>query len=70
VWGPVTQGDFLSALGLAERARTLSAGKTAEESQEIEAACRRLIEPAQMGSLFKALALTHPDLPAPAGFVK
>ncbi len=70
VWGPVTQGDFLSALGLAERVRKLTAGKTAEESQAIEAACRRLIEPAQMGSLFKALALTHPDLPAPAGFGK
>ncbi len=67
-WGPVTQGDFLKALGLAERARKLSAGKPANEAQAIEAACRRLIEPAQMGSLFKALALTHPSLPAPAGF--
>ena len=57
VWGPVTQGDFLKALGLAERARKLSAGKPANEAQAIEAACRRLIEPAQMGSLFKALAL-------------
>lgn len=68
VWGPVTQGDFLSALGLAERVRKLSAGKPARESQAIEAACRRLIELAQMGSLFKALALTHPALAAPAGF--
>jgi NADH dehydrogenase [ubiquinone] 1 alpha subcomplex assembly factor 7 len=67
-WGPVAQGDFLSALGLAERARRLMVGKSAQEAQAIEAACRRLIEPAQMGSLFKALALTHPDLPAPAGF--
>jgi NADH dehydrogenase [ubiquinone] 1 alpha subcomplex assembly factor 7 len=68
VWGPVTQGDFLRALGLDERAKRLAAGKTAPESQAIEAACRRLIEPAQMGSLFKALALTQPSLSAPAGF--
>jgi len=70
VWGPVTQGDFLSALGLAERARKLSTGKSSKEAQAIEAACRRLIEPAQMGSLFKALALTHPAMSAPAGFGK
>jgi NADH dehydrogenase [ubiquinone] 1 alpha subcomplex assembly factor 7 len=68
VWGPMAQGDFLTALGLDERAKRLNAGKTAAESQAIAAACRRLIEPAQMGSLFKALALTQPDLPAPAGF--
>lgn len=68
VWGPATQGDFLLALGLDERAKRLAAGKTETESQAIATACRRLIEPAQMGSLFKALALTHPDLPAPAGF--
>ncbi len=68
VWGPVNQSDFLSALGLAERARKLGAGKPAQEAAAIEAACRRLIDPSQMGSLFKALALTHPDLPAPAGF--
>ena len=68
VWGPAAQGDFLTALGLAERAKRLAAGKTTPESQAIAAACRRLIEPAQMGSLFKVLALTHPALPAPAGF--
>ena len=67
-WGPVTQGDFLRSLGLAERVRKLTLGKPAGEASAIEAACRRLIEPAQMGSLFKALALTHPALPAPAGF--
>jgi SAM-dependent MidA family methyltransferase len=31
-------------------------------------AARRLVEPDQMGRLFKALALCHPDLPTPPGF--
>jgi NADH dehydrogenase [ubiquinone] 1 alpha subcomplex assembly factor 7 len=67
-WGPVTQGALLSALGLAERAKRLCAGKTTGEIEAITEACRRLIAPAQMGSLFKALALSHPALPTPAGF--
>jgi len=67
-WGPVSQGEFLAALGLAERAKRLCAGKTAGEIETIAAACRRLIAPSQMGSLFKALALSHPALPAQAGF--
>jgi hypothetical protein len=29
-----------------------------------------LIEPGEMGTLFKAIALTSPGLPAPAGFAK
>ncbi len=29
---------------------------------------RRLAEPDRMGALFKALALTSPGLPVPAGF--
>ena len=67
-WGPVTQGEFLAALGLAERAKRLCAGKTTGEIEAITVACRRLIAPSQMGSLFKALALSHPALPAQAGF--
>jgi hypothetical protein len=29
-----------------------------------------LIDPAEMGTLFKALAVTSPGLPAPAGFAE
>ena len=38
------------------------------EAQTIETGCRRLIEPAQMGTLFKVLALAGPQGPVPAGF--
>jgi NADH dehydrogenase [ubiquinone] 1 alpha subcomplex assembly factor 7 len=69
-WGPVTQGAFLAAIGLAERAGTLLRRATPAQAETIAAACRRLIDPAEMGTLFKVLALAHPALPAPAGFAE
>jgi len=69
-WGPVTQGAFLGAIGLAERASALLRQATSAQAKAIAAACRRLIEPEEMGTLFKALALAHSALPAPAGFAE
>jgi NADH dehydrogenase [ubiquinone] 1 alpha subcomplex assembly factor 7 len=66
-WGPVTQGVFLAALGLAARAAALTRRATPAQAEAIAAACRRLIEPEEMGTLFKVLALAHPALAAPAG---
>jgi len=66
-WGPVTQGAFLVALGLATRAAALKERATPAQAAAIDAACRRLIDPEEMGSVFKVLALAHPSLPAPAG---
>jgi NADH dehydrogenase [ubiquinone] 1 alpha subcomplex assembly factor 7 len=70
VWGPVPQGGFLAALGLAERAAALIARATPAQLAAIESGCRRLLDPEQMGTLFKALALAAPSLAAPAGFVE
>ncbi|MCP5368542.1 MAG: SAM-dependent methyltransferase [Hyphomicrobiales bacterium] len=64
-----TQGEFLDRLGLAERARTLLQNATPDQAKEIEAAYRRLIDPEEMGTLFKVLCLAHPDMPPPPGFV-
>ena len=69
-WGPVPQGGFLAALGLAERAAALIARATPEQVSAIESGCRRLIDPEEMGTLFKALALADPALPAPAGIAE
>ncbi len=68
--GPVAQRDFLLALGLAERAKILSAKAKPEQAAAIAAAAARLIEPAAtgMGHLFKVLALSHPRLPPLPGF--
>ncbi|PIO97129.1 class I SAM-dependent methyltransferase [Pleomorphomonas carboxyditropha] len=67
VLGPVTQGDFLIAMGLAERAGALGAGKSAADQQAIVAAVERLAGPEEMGTLFKAMAVTHPPI-ALSGF--
>lgn len=68
--GPVTQRDFLGALGLAQRAQALSGKATPEQGQAISAAFDRLTElgTTGMGELFKVLALSHPGLPALPGF--
>jgi len=68
VYGPVAQGLFLRALGAEARLAALSAQAGAAQRARLAAGLARLIEPAQMGSLFKALALVSPGLPAPAGF--
>lgn len=68
VCGPVTQGEFLGSLGIEVRARQLLANATRETSATIESGVRRLIDDGEMGTLFKVLALTHPDLATPAGF--
>src|SRR5206468_863347 len=68
VHGPEPQGRFLRALGAEARLGALSARATPAQQAALDSGLKRLIEPAQMGTLFKALALTSPGLPAPAGF--
>jgi SAM-dependent MidA family methyltransferase len=63
----VGQGDFLAALGIEERAAAL-AKASPDRADEIEAARHRLTAPAQMGDLFRVLALVAPSWPEPAGF--
>lgn len=67
-WGPVSQARFLKGLGIDMRARRLADGKNAQQQAQIESGCRRLLDETQMGTLFKALALTGRDAPTPAGF--
>jgi NADH dehydrogenase [ubiquinone] 1 alpha subcomplex assembly factor 7 len=66
--GPVPQGRFLAALGVEARLAALSRNASPQQRAALESGVQRLIEPGQMGTLFKALALTSPGLPAPAGF--
>ncbi len=68
VWGPVPQGAFLGSLGLEARAERLIAHADSDQALLIRSGCRRLVDPAEMGTLFKALAVTAPDAPPPAGF--
>jgi SAM-dependent MidA family methyltransferase len=65
--GPITQAELLGRLGIVERtARLMAANPT--RAGEIEAATHRLMAPAGMGQLFKALAVRSAGLPAPPPF--
>ncbi len=68
VWGPVPQGLFLTRLGLHHRTGQLARGKDARGAAALLDGAARLAEPDRMGRLFKVMAITHPDLPEPAGF--
>ncbi|MFD1612452.1 class I SAM-dependent methyltransferase [Sphingomonas tabacisoli] len=65
--GPVGQGALLEALGVRTRAGRLSQAAP-HRREEIGIAVARLTAPDQMGTLFKALALTGRAWPEPAGF--
>lgn len=59
-FGPVEQGKFLTALGIAERAQKLGP----QTNTQLE----RLVSPDQMGTLFKALAIMPNGTSKPPGF--
>lgn len=68
VFGPMTQRDFLMAMGLETRLGILSRKATPEQRRDLELAAERVAGPEQMGHLFKVLAATSPDLPSPHPF--
>jgi SAM-dependent MidA family methyltransferase len=53
----MTQGDFLLAMGLLERAGRLGANAGLETRERLSGEVERLAGPDQMGNLFKALAI-------------
>ncbi|PWR25624.1 class I SAM-dependent methyltransferase [Zavarzinia aquatilis] len=66
-FGPLTQGALLRGLGIDLRAQRLAAAHP-EAAERVLAAHRRLTASDQMGSLFKALALTGAATPPPPLF--
>lgn len=67
-YGPMPQGEFLLKLGLEIRRDRLCRGATEEQREKIQSGTMRLADPQAMGLLFKALAITSPDLGSPAPF--
>jgi NADH dehydrogenase [ubiquinone] 1 alpha subcomplex assembly factor 7 len=67
-YGPVTQGGFLTSLGIAAREAALLKVATPDQQEAIRSGSRRLVGPAAMGALFKVLALGQEGAPAPTGF--
>ncbi len=64
----IPQGDLLARLGLHQRSARLAAGLTGPALDAHLAATRRLTDPAEMGSLFKAIAIHATRHPPPPGF--
>jgi SAM-dependent MidA family methyltransferase len=72
VHGPVTQAEFLLALGIAERAQMLKRKASPAHLEAIDTAFVRLTdrtEPTSMGELFKVMAITPKDIGSIPGFV-
>jgi NADH dehydrogenase [ubiquinone] 1 alpha subcomplex assembly factor 7 len=69
VHGPATQGDFLKRLGIETRAASLMAKATPEMSADIDGALKRLTDSGRggMGSMFKVIGISQPDLISLAG---
>jgi NADH dehydrogenase [ubiquinone] 1 alpha subcomplex assembly factor 7 len=67
-YGPIDQGDFLTALGIKQRALQLSTSTYAEQSSDITTSLNRLISPNEMGSLFKVFGISSQKNIVPAGF--
>jgi NADH dehydrogenase [ubiquinone] 1 alpha subcomplex assembly factor 7 len=70
IHGPVPQGDFLTALGAELRLAALLQKAAPGQRAALATGLRRLIDPSEMGTLFKVLAMTSPGLPVPAGFAE
>lgn len=64
--GPVTQAEFLGALGIVERASRLMSANP-QRAGEIEIAAARLMAAPGMGTRFKAIGLRSSGLPALPG---
>lgn len=67
IHGPIAQGDFLLALGAAQRAEALIRANP-KEAEATADAVHRLVDSASMGVRFQAIAISSPNLPPPAGF--
>ena len=68
IHGPVAQGRFLAELGVGLRLAALRARATPSQRQALDSGVGRLLDPAEMGTLFKVIALISPGLPPPPGF--
>lgn len=68
VYEPVTQADFLNALGIGLRADALKTGATNDQRTDIDHAVERLTDTDKMGEMFKVMVIAAPDLQPPPPF--
>ncbi|MEM6557860.1 MAG: SAM-dependent methyltransferase [Pseudomonadota bacterium] len=65
--GPITQSQFLLALGAEARLNQL-AKQHPDQADEIYARVKKLVDPSEMGSRFQVLTIGHPHLPSATAF--
>ncbi len=68
VYGPTGQGKFLKSLGIETRAQSLSVKASPTQAKDILSALHRLTDEAEMGDLFKVMALADNGLTGIIGF--
>lgn len=66
--GTITQGHYLSALGIHARHAQLAANASPSKKRELDAGLQRLIAPDGMGACFHVMAMIGPQDPPPAAF--
>ena len=68
VFGPIFQGEFLTALGIEQRTIALTKNASTKQAEALTNGSRRLIAADGMGTLFKAMSITPAADRPPAGF--
>ncbi|MFT3987422.1 class I SAM-dependent methyltransferase [Aestuariivirga sp.] len=68
VFPPLTQRNFLLAMGLEQRMAALSAKSLPAQQSLLKRGASRLVDEDQMGNLFKVLAVVSPGLDVPYPF--
>lgn len=68
VFPPLTQRNFLLAMGLEQRMAALSAKSLPAQQSLLKRGASRLVDEDQMGNLFKVLAVVSPGLAVPYPF--
>ena len=66
--GRCRRAGFSARSAPARGSRPCRARATPAQRRQLESGVERLLDPAQMGDLFKVVALASPGLPTPAGF--
>jgi NADH dehydrogenase [ubiquinone] 1 alpha subcomplex assembly factor 7 len=66
--GPITQAQFLLAMGLVERTGKLLAAARPDQAGLIEAGARRIADPTGMGGLFKVACVRSREVATPPPF--
>ncbi|MBO6562361.1 MAG: SAM-dependent methyltransferase [Nisaea sp.] len=67
-FGTVTQVAFLTALGIEQRVERLLAQASETQAATLRSGARRLIDPAEMGTLFKVVAVAAREIEELPGF--